>query len=120
MPIGSLETEGDLEQFVKSLLDRLGIRSPSQLLAALLDTGGRRLKVRFGTEDVSVAADNAGSATVVHGLGSTPVIVLATTDDPDFFAYTTTYDATDFLLGIRQYQATSVTTTVRTYWLALG
>lgn len=42
-----------------------------QLLDQTLDTGGRRARIRFGTDTISLTASSTGSVGVVHGLGST-------------------------------------------------
>lgn len=73
-----------------------------------------------GTTAVSVSAATNGSATVTHGLGTTPDQVIAT--GLSLNAYNVTVaskGATTFLLQVRHIDATSTTTTVNVDWLAI-
>lgn len=91
-----------------------------QIAQRFLDAGGRQAKLRFGTTAINIVAGNNGAATVTHGMGSTPVAVLCTTDQLNWFASADTVGATTFRTQIREYQATAATLTVNVYWAALG
>lgn len=95
-------------------------RNFEALARAFIDTGGRSLKLRVGTHSFSIVAAASASATKNHGMGSTPVGVVATTDGLNWFASADTFTSTQFNLKIRQYQAAVETLTVVTYWLAFG
>lgn len=101
--------DGTNAQFIFDLLAQSGV-----------DTGGRQLKLRLGVETISVVAQNNGDATVTHGMGSTPVAVVCTTDQLNWFASADTLDDDSFRIQIREYQGASVTVDVTVYWVALG
>lgn len=91
-----------------------------EIAKRFLDTGGRALKMRSGTGTISIVANNSGNATVTHGLGSTPSVVVATTDQVNWFASNDSFGASTFRVQVREYQAAVVTVTVTYYWLAIG
>lgn len=99
-------------------------RNFQKLMSLVLDTGGLNLGLRFGTSTLAfTASTDSANRTVTHGLGRTPVIVLACasgapnfTDIPAFNAFTLT--STTF--GINGRKPGSSTVNISFYWAAIG
>lgn len=79
-----------------------------QLLGSLLDTGGRRAGVRFGS---AVVLNGNDAVTATHGLGVAPVTVLASHGAVIDAVNVNTFDAT---------LAAPVGADTTVYWLVIG
>lgn len=96
-----------------------------QMLAKLtIDAGGRSVGLRFGTVTLTWTANTAsGSVSVAHGLGKTPVVVLATGKDAAVFGQIpscnpNSYTATTFTMSAET--KNSWTGTMTLCWVAIG
>lgn len=90
----------------------------------LAATGTTR-KVAFGTASVSYSASNTSStATVTHGLGTTPSVVVAIqSNDGDgriASVGVSSIGSTTFVLQARDWAGSTVTKTSTLYWVAIG
>lgn len=83
-------------------------------------TGDVSIRLRGGTVDVSLAAAATNTATVNHGMGSTPVAVTASPDDDNYAVETHTFTDTQFTVGIRHTAGTALTDTITVGWIAFG
>jgi hypothetical protein len=85
--VGTLETEAQLESFVKSVLDRLGLGQPDSgvadksvtlaklavpVLQAVAAAAGFKFNVGTGTITWPGASASSNSLALPHGLGGTP------------------------------------------------
>jgi hypothetical protein len=94
------------------------------IASRFVDTGGRSVGVRWGVQELTFSgAASSATEEVEHGLGTTPVIVLATADidgDAWCLCLTGTYTDTTFEIAGRDTDAALITGTSNAYWLALG
>jgi hypothetical protein len=69
------------QQLLEFVSDPTIRRNFEKLLGTLIDTGGKTLHLRFGKSTVlaSSSADYTDATNIAHGMGSTPVVVIATT-----------------------------------------
>lgn len=98
-----------------------------QLSKLFLDTGGRSLKIRAGTDTVTYpgASATSNAKTVNHGLGSTPIAVLLTESSAGvgggYIFVTAAPTSTAFTAQITSPGVTPALNTTQTfYWLAIG
>lgn len=94
-------------------LERIGALFP--------DAGNQVWKIRWGTGTVTFSANNDSStATVDHGLGGTPVVVLVSSIGENQLNYMSqTYTATTFQVAARCTSG-SITKTTSFSWIAIG
>lgn len=91
------------------------------LMKLVIDTGGQTVGVRFGVSSVTFTASNvsAAHAGILHGLATTPVVVIATARDPIVNIGCNGRSATAL-----QFQGTCVTApitaTITLDWVAIG
>lgn len=117
-------TEAELIRFIRTkvLSDASASSSSSEVLKLAVAGGDRR--VAFGTATLSFSAStNSATTTVPHGLGLTPLIVIATAISsptfgqiPTFNAFT--FDASNF--KINGEITTAYTGSIDFSWLAIG
>jgi hypothetical protein len=107
--------------------DWAAVERVRQVLQSLVpDTGGRSIGVRFGVSTLTWPGGVAGSSigTVTHGLGRTPVCVLATVNAGGVAgpAWTGTPGATTFPLAARTADGSSpgAGTTTSVSWVVIG
>lgn len=113
------------DQYARRAVDIIAQRFPIHAadLASdvlLLATTGTQRKVAFGTATVTFTAATVSAATAVnHGLGVTPVAVIASGVNAAVFYDTRTYTSTQFsAAGYAPFGATSGTFTFA--WVAIG
>ena len=100
-------------------------RNFEKLAGVLVDTGGRLVRVRFGTDTLSFSASaTSATKTVTHGLGTTPVAAMAICNVSSDYIVLGTIDGSlndeTFQLAGRTNGGGSITATPRFYWVALG
>lgn len=90
-----------------------------------IDTGGRSIKLRFGTSSVTfTASPTSAQVTIAHGMGSTPTLAAGFARTPTNARVTVQESAAAsatniFLTGfISDAVASSVTQSI--YWIAIG
>lgn len=97
-----------------------------QIAEAFIDTGGRQLKLRFGTSSVTfTASDVSAQATIPHGMGSTPTLAAGFARTPATNRITVqesaAADATNiYLKGHFVTVGGSLTASQNIYWFAIG
>lgn len=109
--------------------DEVVRRNFERLAALALDTGGESVGIRFGTATVTWAGASGTSGTLVvsHGLGTTPLVTLASvmgtaSDSSVVFAFTgSAPGGSTFNVAARNPSAIPVNgTTAKVAWLAIG
>lgn len=96
-----------LTSAARSLLD-------DATIGAMLATLG----IRFGTGSVTGNGTPTQTATVTHGLGTTPTVVLGSTGS-GFLFYASSIGATTFVANIRHVDNANYSGVVNFYWLAI-
>lgn len=88
----------------------------------MIDTGGVSIGLRFGTAVVATPGAAAFFDTVIdHGLGTIPVVAVATPDHGSYHAAVLTFTDTQFTVRCSHTQATSTDPgDFNVYWIALG
>lgn len=111
-----IRPDGTLDPYVvQKGLETLGL--------AAIDSGGRSLKIRVGTGTLTfTAAATSATSTVAHGLGSTPVVVLAQADAGIAFCFiqVNSKDATNVVYQGHDTGGVARTGTNTFYWLVIG
>lgn len=90
---------------------------------AMIDTGGRAIKVRFGTDTVVYTAANSSAAkTISHGLGTAPIAVFCQMTSPvvNSIFYIDSVSATTFVTRGHETTNAAVTGSQPFYWVAFG
>lgn len=112
---------------LEPLLDNTpAARNFSKLASLVPDTGGQSVGVRFGTQQLTWPGSNTttSTATVTHGLGRTPVVVLANVVSGAPFAVTSlgTVGAATFTLNARTVDGSSPAngTHATVHWMVIG
>ena len=91
-----------------------------QLANLVIDTGGRSLGIRFGSDTVSfTAAAQSANKVISHGLGKTPILVLGIVGTQGMFLNTFTYTDTTFTASA-YYAAGTTTGNFTIFWVAIG
>jgi hypothetical protein len=99
-------------------------RNFQRLNALVPDTGGQTVGLRFGVSSIGFTASTDSANTVIaHGLGTTPIVAVATVAGAGSFATiaalnTFSYGATNFSVNGRIPSA--ATTTLPIVWLVIG
>lgn len=98
-----------------------------QALARLvLDTGGRSIGIRFGTNSTVdwAASKDSSTATVTHGLGKTPIVVLCQFHDTGSLTTSPVANVgglTSTQFSIAGHNDTAITATdVPFFWVVIG
>lgn len=113
--------------------NRLGFEAVSDVAAAqrnfdtltrtMLETGGVSASIRFGTKSVSTSASTTGTASVTHGMGATPLLVVATALNSTGGLTNVCVDtigATTFNTSIKFTDGVARTTSITVGWIAIG
>lgn len=101
-------------------------RNFQKLMRIVLDTGGQTIGIRVGTSVLTWAGGNQFTGTlasIAHGLGKTPKVILATPQNPpvNAYAWTGTISSTVFSLTGQTTAAAPVAgTTMTVGWVAIG
>lgn len=99
-------------------------RNFDTLARSVLDTGGQTAGVRFGVATLSfTASTNSASTTVAHGLGTTPVSIVATSKNGSTFGQIpncNTHTIGDTTFGLTGEVKTAFTGSVTVSWIAIG
>jgi hypothetical protein len=77
-------------------------------------------KVAFGVATVTDTGTRQANATVNHGMGLTPVSVIAVSDDVGQTEAVDTFNATSFRVLLNHVDGTAWTGTRNAYWIAVG
>ena len=115
MPLQIPVLPGDWANLNRRLLDLERLRN-------VLDTGGVTAGVRFGTVTVTHTAATQGTATVTHGLGRVPAVILATVlAGADGTAYTASVFApNDTTFGVVTTRSPAFSADLTVYWMVVG
>lgn len=87
------------------------------------ENGGRGVRERSGVTSVSTSGATTGSASVTHGMGSTPVTVVATAMNSTGGLTNVCVDtvgATAFNVSVKFTDGVARTTTITVGWIARG
>lgn len=99
-------------------------RMRQRLQSLVVDTGGQSVGIRFAQATLSFAAStNSGTITVSHGLGRTPIVVVATAHNAPAFGNVPTCHAATFTSTTFQMNGevkTAFTGDVAVSWVAIG
>jgi hypothetical protein len=110
---------------LENLLDGSIADRNFQALARLgIDTGGQSVGIRFGVATLSwTASTDSAVLTVTHGLGRTPVVVVANSFSAASFAsvpYCTTLSFTSTSFGLAGIVRAAFTGSTQVCWVAIG
>lgn len=105
-----------------SVQDIAAKRALDAVAAVLIDTGGRSIRLRYGTASFAFVAATVVTVTITHGLGGVvprAIVAMTSAGSAGGISYNSTNEGVT-TFDLRAVSPGAITATVTAWWIAIG